>query len=415
MSRIDELIEELCPEGVKTFLLRELLSRRKGISITAQKMKALHSGDRAVRIFAGGRTLVDVDSNEFETASLIKGPAIIVKSRGIIEFAFWEGVFTHKSELWSYTPAEPQVDLKFVYYYLESKSEFFVALAKSKSVKMPQLSVADTDDYEIPVPPLEVQREIVSILDKFTQLEAELEAELEARRIQYEVTRDRLFDFSGDLSTHPMAGMIREYCPEGILNRELRSCGTFKKGGSLQKKDMIEIGQPAIHYGQIHTNPVVVLLKPPTRVSDAVFSSSRVADPGDLIIADTSEDLDGVATAVAWLGDSQIAVSGHILIFSHDMEPKYVSYFFKTSEFKRQKNKRSKGVKVKDISSQRLGEVVIPVPPLEIQKEIVSILDKLDALVNDITIGLPAEIAARRKQYEYYRNKLLTFKELEAA
>ena len=178
---------------------------------------------------------------------------------------------------------------------------------------------------------------------------------------------------------------------------------------------MIEIGQPAIHYGQIHTNPVVFLLKPPTRVSDAVFSSSRVADPGDLIIADTSEDLDGVATAVAWLGDSKIAVSGHILIFGHDMEPKYVSYFFKTSEFKRQKNKKSKGVKVKDISSQRLGEVVIPVPPLEIQKEIVSILDKLDALVNDITIGLPAEIAARRKQYEHYRNKLLTFKELEAA
>ena len=199
--------------------------------------------------------------------------------------------------------------------------------------------------------------------------------------------------------------LIRELCPEGVPRKQLRNCGTFKKGGSLQKKDMMEIGKPAIHYGQIHMNPVVSLKLPPTRVSDEIFLTSRKADPGDLIIADTSEDLEGVATAVAWLGESQIAVSGHILIFSHNLEPKYVSYFFKTADFRNQKNRRSKGVKVKDISSERLGEVEIPVPPLEVQKEIVSILDKFTQLEAE----LEAELEARRTQYEVTRDRLLDF------
>ncbi len=199
--------------------------------------------------------------------------------------------------------------------------------------------------------------------------------------------------------------LIRELCPEGVPRKVLRDCGSFKKGGSLQKKDMMEIGKPAIHYGQIHMNPVISLAAPPTRVSDEIFSTSRKADPGDLIIADTSEDLDGVATALAWLGESQIAVSGHILVFSHNLEPKYVSYFFKTADFRSQKNRKSKGVKVKDISSERLGEIAIPVPPLEIQREIVSILDKFTQLEAE----LEAELEARRTQYEVTRDRLLDF------
>jgi len=195
MSKINKLIEEFCPEGVTFLRLGDLLTRRKGAPVTAASMKELPLGDQTLRVFAGGRTVVDVDRGALDARYVIIGPGIIVKSRGVIEFAFWDGIFSHKNELWSYTPRSSDLELKFAYYLLKSKTDFFINLAKSKSVKMPQLAIPDTDDYLIPVPPLEVQREIVSILDKFTQLEAEIQAELEARKSQYESYRNKLLTF----------------------------------------------------------------------------------------------------------------------------------------------------------------------------------------------------------------------------
>ena len=196
---MSELIEELCPEGIPLLRLGDLLTRRKGAPVTATSMKELPLGDQALRVFAGGRTLVDVDKGALDTRHIISGPGIIVKSRGIIDFAFWDGVFSHKNELWSYTPRSSELELKFAYYLLRSNTEFFINLAKSKSVKMPQLTIPDTDDYLIPVPPLEVQREIVSILDKFdalaNDLSSGLPAELAARRKQYEHYRNKLLTF----------------------------------------------------------------------------------------------------------------------------------------------------------------------------------------------------------------------------
>lgn len=391
MSKIDALIEELCPEGVQTLPLRKLLSRRKGISITAQKMKTLHSGDRAVRVFAGGRTLVDVDSNEFETASLIGGPAIIVKSRGIIEFAFWEGLFTHKNELWSYTATEPKVDIKFVYYYLESKSEFFVALAKSKSVKMPQLSVGDTDDYELPVPPIEVQREIVSILDKFTQLEAELEAELEARRIQYEVTRDRLLDFRGDLDGHPLNSRMTMPDSETVRVVKLANLATTQTpaGKIPRSKFQYEGLFPVIDQSQ-------------SAIAGYTDDVSLVNEFEPCVVfGDHTREIKYVDFPFVAGADGTV-----ILIPSNELSSKFLFYSMQTLRIQSRGYNRHWSV-VKDLE--------IAIPEMSAQSQIVEILDKLDSLVNDITIGLPAEIADRRKQYEYYRNKLLTFKELEAA
>ena len=137
----------------------------------------------------------------------------------------------------------------------------------------------------------------------------------------------------------------------------------------------------------------------------------RKAHTGDLVIATTSEDDEAVAKAVAWLGNDDVAVSTDACIFRHTLNPKYVSYFFQTELFQSQKKQHITGAKVRRISGESLAKICIPVPPLEEQERIVSILDKFGALVNDLSSGLPAEIRARRQQYEHYRDRLLTFKE----
>lgn len=195
MSRIAELIEELCPNGVPYKELSKVARRNKGINITAGKMKQIVVPNGNIRIFAAGQNFVDTDENFVDKLKVIHEPSVIVKSRGNIGFEYYEKPFQHKNEMWSYQLVLDEVNLKFIFYFLSSKAEYFQNLAKATSVKLPQLSVKDTDNYKIPVPPLRIQEEIVRILDRFTLLEAELEAELEARRKQYAFYRDSLLNF----------------------------------------------------------------------------------------------------------------------------------------------------------------------------------------------------------------------------
>ena len=132
-----------------------------------------------------------------------------------------------------------------------------------------------------------------------------------------------------------------------------------------------------------------------------------------MVIATTSEDDDAVAKAVAWLGEEDVVVSTDAYIFRHSLNPKYVSYFFQTEQFHKQKRPYITGTKVRRISGENLAKILIPVPTREKQDRIVAILDKFDVLTNSIAEGLPREIELRRKQYEYYRDKLLSFVPLE--
>lgn len=136
-----------------------------------------------------------------------------------------------------------------------------------------------------------------------------------------------------------------------------------------------------------------------------------MAKPGDLVIATTSENEEDVCKAVAWLGTDDVAVSNDAYIYRHSLNPKYMSYFFSSELFQIQKKAFITGTKVLRVSGDNMAKIQIPVPSPEEQERIVAILDKFDALVNDITQGIPAEIETRRKQYEYYRDKLLSFKE----
>ena len=148
-----------------------------------------------------------------------------------------------------------------------------------------------------------------------------------------------------------------------------------------------------------------------TFVSYDVFEKSKKATTNDIVMAVTSENVDDVCKCTAWLGDEDIAVSGHTAIIRHNQNAKYLSYYFHSKVFYKQKAKLAHGTKVIEVTPSKLNDVVINLPCIEEQNRIVNILDRFDKLCNDISEGIPAEIEARQKQYEYYRDKLLSFKE----
>ena len=201
-----------------------------------------------------------------------------------------------------------------------------------------------------------------------------------------------------------LADLVAELCPDGVEYRALGDVGSFVRGGGLQKADFVEAGMPCVHYGQIHTRFGTSVTKAVSYVSEAQFARLKHAEYGDLLIATTSEDDEAVGKATAWLGDGEVAISGDMFYYRHNLEPKYVSYFFESSSFQEQKRPYLTGAKVRRIADKGLSRIQIPVPPLEVQREIVRILDQFTTLEAE----LEAELEARRAQYEHYRNHLLS-------
>jgi type I restriction modification DNA specificity domain protein len=171
------------------------------------------------------------------------------------------------------------------------------------------------------------------------------------------------------------------------------------------------VGIPCIHYGQIYTKYGITATETISYIGDEAAQKSKMAMPDDIIMAVTSENVDDICKCVAWQGQEAVAVSGHTAIIHHNQNARYLSYYFHTSMFFEQKRRLAHGTKVIEVTPSHLNDVIIPLPPIEEQDRIVSILDRFDTLCHDLAAGLPAEIAARQKQYEYYRDKLLTFEE----
>ena len=187
--------------------------------------------------------------------------------------------------------------------------------------------------------------------------------------------------------------------------KTLGEVGEFIRGNGLQKKDLLDDGVPAIHYGQIHTHYGVWATETKSFTSSDVAGKLRSAQYGDLLIATTSEDDDAVAKATAWLGETEVVLSGDAFIYRHTLDPKYVAYFFQSQPFQDQKRRFISGTKVRRISGDALARIKIPVPPLPVQQEIVRILDEFSQLEAE----LEAELESRRRQYEHYQERLLSF------
>ncbi len=186
------------------------------------------------------------------------------------------------------------------------------------------------------------------------------------------------------------------------------------RGAGIKKDEVCETGIPCIRYGEIHTTYNIWFDKCISYTDEQKQTSKKYADYGDILFAITSEDIPFIGNSVAYIGKERIMVGGDIVVMKHNQNPKYISYALATTDAKRQKGKGKVKSKVVHTSVPALQEITIPIPSLAEQERIVSILDRFDTLTNDLTSGLPAEIEKRRQQYEYYRDKLLTFKRKEA-
>ena len=274
----------------------------------------------------------------------------------------------------------------------------------------------------ISVPSKEVQRRIVDVLDNFESLCNDLgiglPAEIDARQKQYEYYRDLLLTFAEtgetiltDRQTDRQAEIALLQYVFGFANVTLGEIATITRGGNFQKKDFTDDGRPCIHYGQIYTRYGIAAEETISKLDENTFNKSKKAEAGDIVMAVTSENIEDVCKCTAWIGNEDIAVSGHTAIIRHNQNPKYLAYFFHTRMFFGQKRKLAHGTKVIEVTPDALKDIVIPLPSRDEQDRIVEQLDRFDGLCNDIEEGIPAEIEARQKQYEYYRDKLLTFSE----
>lgn len=203
--------------------------------------------------------------------------------------------------------------------------------------------------------------------------------------------------------------LIQELCPDGVEFVKLGEIAAISRGGNLQKRDFRSEGVPCVHYGQIYTRYGLFADTTFTFISEDCAKKQKLAYPNDIIMAVTSENIEDVCKCVAWLGDSEVAVSGHTAIIRHNQNAKYLTYYFHTEMFAAQKRKLVHGTKVMEVTPDSLNSVIVPVPPLPIQAEIVRILDNFTERTTELAEQLTAELTARKKQYEYYRDKLLTF------
>lgn len=373
MITLSDRIDELCSSGVSYLPLKELGRRNKGINITAGQMRKLHKDNEEIRIFAGGKTFADVGRNDVPSAGIILEPSIIVKSRGNIGFEYYERPFAHKSEIWSYTLLDPRVDQKFVFYYLQSHERYFQL--KAKSGKLPQISVRDTDEFEIPIPPMEVQREIVRVLDAFNDLERNLGTELELREKQFNHVRGLLVEVSQQTGAAKIS--LRDAESTGLV--------TMGRGMVISKKKLAALpGNYPVYSSSGLGNGEF------GRYGDYMFDDERITwsiDGGGRLFYRPPHRY-SVTNVSGWMTVNQprllVKYLYHVLLCQWEQER--FDY-----------TRKAHPSVIRDVYS-------FSIPSLATQEQVVAQLDAFETLIASIK----QEIDLRQKQYSYYRDQLLS-------
>ena len=366
-------------QAVEWRALGEVLVRTKGTKITAGKMKELHKSNAPIKIFAGGKTFALVDFDDIPQKDINHKSSIIVKSRGIIEFEYYDKPFSHKNEMWAYHSQNPNINIKFIYYFLKQNEPYFQKIGSK--MQMPQIATPDTDKFKIPIPPLSVQSQIVQILDTFTelndQLRDELTTELSMRQKQYQYYRDFL------LSEHELAKVGFEW-------KTLGEVGDILDNLRKPIKASLRLAGSNPYYGA-------------NNIQDYVDGFTHDGEYV-LIAEDGSSSLENYsiqwATGKFWANNHV-----HVVSAKECLNNRFLFHFLKSMNFIPY---LTGGTRAK-LTKAKMIEIPIPIPPLSVQSQIVQILDTFDSLTNSISDGLPKEIKLRQKQYEYYREQLLNF------
>ncbi|MCK6096505.1 restriction endonuclease subunit S [Micrococcus sp. EYE_162] len=390
MSRIDELIQELCPDGVRHVALSEVADYSSTRVDAADLDETTFVGVDNLVAEKGGRVDASYPPNTARLTAYEPGDILLGNIRPYLK-KVWQatnegGCSGDVLAIRIKGENRAKIDSNFLYYLLSSDVFFAYNMQHAKGAKMPRGNKAAILEYRIPVPPPEIQCEIVRVLDKFTQLEVELEAELEARRAQYDYFFRDLLSFGSDEAKELTLGDIgRVAMCKRVFKSETSDNGDvpFFKIGTF--------GGP-----------------PDAYISRELFESYRenfsFPSRGDVLISAAGT----IGRTVVYDGEEAYFQDSNIVWLDHDesiVTNAYLRHWYKVIQW------ATDGSTIRRLYNSNLLRARILVPPPAEQDQIVEVLDKFDALVNDISIGLPAELNARRKQYEYYRDRLLTFKE----
>ena len=404
MTKLEELINELCPDGVEYVKIKDYFIRLKGTPITAAKMKEIASNDGEIKVFAGGKTVINAYEKDIPKANITRVPAVLVQSRGVIDVVYYDNPFTFKNEMWAYTHNE-QTTVKYLYYFLSTQVNKMRESASGMG-SLPQISLKVTEEMQIPLPPLYIQSEIVHILDSFTLLTAELTAELTARQKQYAFYRDYLLDFSNEDVTKK----IPDIDCSNVEYKRLGDIATaIYRGAGIKRDEVTETGIPCVRYGEIYTTYNVTFNNCVSHTDEDKIQNKKYFEHGDVLFAITGESVEEIAKSCVYLGHDKGLAGGDIVVLKHNQNPKYMAYVLSTTNAQSQKSKGKVKSKVVHSSVPAISDIIIPIPPLAEQEKIANMIERFDHLCNDISNGLPAEIEARKKQYEYYRDTLLSF------
>ena len=297
------------------------------------------------------------------------------------------------------------LDNRFLFYYLSNlnfrpylSGVISAMLTKEKLMKIP-----------IPVPNPKLQDKIVKLLDRFNEtesaMEKELVNELKNRQVQFTYYLNSLFSF-GEITGKGTSKNSR------VKWRSLGEVGKFVRGNYLKEKDFTNSGIGCIQSPQIIENNSTYANQTKTFISKARATKFKKAKKGDLVIAKTVEKGEDICKALAWLGNDEVVVCNHAYIYQHSLDPKYIVYYFMADQFKKQIKTNFTGMSMSYIDGESMSKVKIPVPAIEEQHKIASILEEFDLLISNIIQRIQSEIVSRRKQNEYYRNQLLTFHEV---
>lgn len=386
MSKSQKLIQELCPDGVEYKTLGEIATIKNGRDYK-------HLGKGNVPVYGSGGIMTYVDTYVYNK------PTVLIPRKGSLGNLFYVDTPFWNVDTIFYTEVDTQqIDVKYLYYLLAK--EHLENLNKAGGV--PSLTQSILNKIILPIPPLEVQNEIVRILDHFTDLaaemQAELQAELQARKEQYEYYRNQLLTFN------KIGGGT-----QNVTWMKMSEIGTFIRGKRFVRTDIVNDGIPCIHYGDIYTYYGLYATKSKGSLRSELASRMRYAQKNDVVIVAAGENKEDIGIGLAWLGEKPAAVHDACFIFRSDLYPQYISHYLRSNYYHKQIIKYVSEGKICSISAKGLGNAIIPIPSYEEQVRIATLLNNFDALVSDLSQDLPAEIAAVQEQYEYYRNKILSF------
>ena len=373
MSKLQELINELCPYGVEYMNLGDFCKIQTGKGITNKD--TIETGKYPV--VSGGTEYMgyyNEYNREANTVTIARAG-----SAGYVNFI--NKKFYLNDKCFSIIPKD-NTNTKYLYYVLKNMENDITSMKSTGSV--PTVNTVKVSSISIPVPPLPVQEEIVKILDKLTDCVTELKAELKARKMQYEYYKSLLLSAGEKVRLKEVA----EYSKGRILASELNASSYVGVDNLLQNK----MGKTDAIYIPLEGKCTKFL-------------------PNDILIGNIRPYLKKI-----WFSNIKGGTNGDVLaihITSNRIEPRYLYYVLSSDDFFHYDNSNSKGAKMPRGNKDLVMEYSFNLPSVLEQRKIINMMDKFELLSNNLTSGIPAEIEARQKQYEYYRDKLLTFKELK--